>query len=79
MQAMNEWARVGAASRLAQLGQERAVILKAFPELRHARATVVGGSKLGRPKRRFSEAARKRMSAGMRKYWARRKASAAKS
>ena len=67
------WAAIGARTRLAEIEQERAAILKAFPELRSAR----GGAVPGRPKRRFSAAARRRMSAGMRKYWARRKAAKA--
>jgi hypothetical protein len=63
------WAKLGAATRLAELNRERAMILKMFPELR--RGDV---SPSGRPKRRFSAAARRRMSQGMRKFWARRKA-----
>jgi hypothetical protein len=65
-----EWARLGAQARLSTIDQERTAILKAFPELRSGR--------LGSPKRRFSAEARKRMSAGMRKFWARRKAAAKK-
>jgi hypothetical protein len=49
--------------------------LAAFPELRRqgagpATATTAGGKK----KRSISPAGRKKMSEGMRKYWARRKA-----
>jgi len=71
-----QWAKIGAGARLMEIDQERAAILKAFPELgrpgavRHMAAALAAG----RPKRRFSAAARRRMSAGMRKYWARRKA-----
>lgn len=67
------WARLGAGERLAALGQERAAILKAFPDLRRATRAVRAD---GRPKRKFSAAAKKRMAAGMRKYWAKRKAAA---
>lgn len=73
---VREWARVGARARLLELEQERAAILKVFPEFRRGRLvalTAVAGLK---PKRRFSAAARRRMSAGMRKFWARRKAAA---
>lgn len=69
-----DWAKLGAAARLAEIDKERAEILKAFPELR--RATALGPG--GQPKRRFSAAARRRMSEGMRKFWARRKAAAAR-
>jgi hypothetical protein len=71
-----DWARRGASVRLAEIDRERAAILKAFPELKGGGKVNLNGS--GRPKRRFSAAARRRMSAGMRKYWARRKARAAK-
>ena len=72
MRAMNEWARTGAAVRLAALEQERAVILKTFPGLRSTKGST--GDQTTR--RRFSASARRRMSAGMRKYWAKRKAAA---
>jgi hypothetical protein len=74
-----EWARVGAGARLVEIDRERATILKAFPELRRGGApkgAVAGLTATGKPKRRFSAAARRRMSAGMRKFWARRKAAA---
>ena len=67
------WALIGAGARLTEINRERAAILKAFPELgRKGAATEISAS--GKPKRRFSAAARRRMSAGMRKFWARRKA-----
>jgi hypothetical protein len=69
------WARIGASLRLAQIDQERAAILKAFPGLHRERAT---GATI-RPRRQMSAAARRAMSAGMKKYWARRKASGSKS
>jgi len=70
-----EWARLGAHARLAAIESERLAILKAFPELgRPGMAPAVNG--LIAPKRRFSMAARRRMSEGMRKFWARRKADA---
>jgi hypothetical protein len=65
-----DWAKKGAAARLAEIDRERAMILKAFPELRRKGALTTSG----RPKRRFSTAARRRMSDGMRKFWARRRA-----
>ena len=71
-----EWARLGAGARLQQIEQERSLILREFPELKRA-----GGS-LGllnrAPRRKLSAAAKRKLSAGMRKYWARRKAQAAK-
>ena len=72
-----QWARIGAAVRLEALERERAAILQAFPEMRRTRMLAVrdlNGSAPGDLPRRFSAAARRRMSAGMRKYWARRKA-----
>ena len=66
-----EWARLGAMARLGQIANERAAILKAYPALRRGLPAGVPGI---RPKRRFSAEARKRMSEGMRKYWAKRKA-----
>ena len=77
MNGQREWAKLGAAARLAQLDTERAAILKIFPDLGRKGASVAAVT-FGKPKRRFSSAARRRMSAGMRKYWARRKAAAAK-
>ena len=72
-----EWARIGAGARLVEIERERAAILKAFPDLRRGVAAARGLAGLtptGKPRRRFSAAARRRMSAGMRKFWARRKA-----
>lgn len=73
------WARIGAGARLVEIDRERAAILKVFPELRRggSLSKVVGGlTATGKPKRRFSAAARRRMSAGMRAFWKRRKAKA---
>jgi hypothetical protein len=68
------WASLGASVRLQELEQERAEILRAFPHLRKARRAA--GLELATPRRRrrMSAAARKAMSAGMRKHWARRRA-----
>jgi len=70
-----EWARIGAGMRLRELEVERAAILKKFPELRRA-GVAPGRSNAGL--RKLSPAARRKLSAGMRKYWARRKAEAAR-
>ena len=70
-----EWARIGAGMRLRELDVERAAILKRFPELRRA-GVALAGSNAGL--RKLSPAARRKLSAGMRKYWARRKAEAAR-
>jgi hypothetical protein len=66
------FAVLGARERLKQLDAERASIVAAFPELDwHVKA--------GKTRRRVaSPAARKAMSDGMRRFWARRKAKAAK-
>lgn len=71
----SQWARLGARARLQEIDQERAAILKAFPELKRGTHAGIGA---GGPRRKISAAARRAMSAGMRKYWARRKAQAAK-
>jgi hypothetical protein len=68
-----EWARRGASARLAEIDDERAAILRAFPGLRGIRTQ---SPQPIRRRRRPSASARKRMSEGMRKYWARRKAQA---
>jgi len=71
---VRQWAMVGARARLQAINQERETILKAFPGLRREGAAGPSATPGLNPKRRFSAAARRRMSAGMRKFWARRKA-----
>jgi hypothetical protein len=67
------WAKLGAKVHLADLRQQVAEVLRAYPDLRRAEASPAGGS--GRRRRRhLSAKARAAMSEGMRKYWARRKA-----
>jgi len=77
-----QWARAGAAVRLGELQSEMAEIYRAFPELRKpgGRAAAVAGATAGPDgkKRKFSARGKKAISEGMRKYWARRKALAAK-
>jgi len=72
----SDWAKLGARTRLMEIDQERSAILKAFPELKGTRASTSGSA--GSSQRKISAAARRAMSAGMRKYWARRKSLAAK-
>ena len=72
-------ARLGAKSRLEELRREEASIHRAFPDLfagaRGRRSNGTGAS--GKRRRRMSAAARKAVSARMKKYWAaRRKADA---
>ena len=67
-----EWARLGAARRLKEIEKERQDILAAFPELKNASSVRADGS----PRRTMSPEAKKRMSAGMRRFWAKRKAAA---
>lgn len=69
MAAMEQYARIGAGVRLGQIEAEAAAIRKAFPGLKP-------GEGEGAPKRTFSVAAKRRMSAGMRAFWKRRKAEA---
>jgi hypothetical protein len=78
------WKRLGAAVRLREIQAETDAIYAAFPELRHGKSVAAvevsapAGSVGPRGGRRLSPEARKRMSAGMRRFWARRKAAAAK-
>jgi hypothetical protein len=70
-----EWARIGAGARLLEIEAERTAIFKEFPEFRGGpRPQIVTGTRRTRPK--LTAAARRKLSAGMRKYWARRKAQA---
>ena len=67
-------ALIGAATRVKELSAEIKRICSMFPELGRHGQSREAVSKGGRRKRAFSAAAKRRMSAGMRKYWARRKA-----
>ena len=76
---VNQWAKLGAAARLREIQEELASIYRAFPELKGQRSLATPTSTGGRQKRkRFSAAGKAAISEGMRKYWARRKAKAAK-
>jgi ABC-type branched-subunit amino acid transport system ATPase component len=76
---MNQWAKLGAAARLKEIQEEMAAIYAAFPELKGQRSVAPSVSSGGGQKRkRFSAAGKAAISEGMRKYWARRKAKAAK-
>jgi hypothetical protein len=81
-----KWARLGAASRLRELDEERHAILKAFPGLtsgsgptrRRVTASRVGAGSASAPvarkRRKMSAAARKRISDAQKKRWAAQKA-----
>lgn len=80
-QSRDQWALKGAAARLKEIDEELRAIFDAFPELRgsakHLSVSLPVVAAVGLKKRRtMSPEARKRMSAGMRKFWARRKAAA---
>ena len=83
MSQAQQWARLGAMARLQEIDQERQAILRAFPELRRGRLAEKSAGRggradvdaLGRRRRTISPEGRKRMSEGMRKYWAKRKSS----
>ena len=75
---VNQWAKLGATARLREIQEELASIYRAFPELRGQRGLTTGASAGGRKRKRFSAAGKAAISEGMRKYWARRKAKAAK-
>lgn len=68
-----QFARLGAIARLQQIEKERASILASFPELRKPGALTSLGTVMPLPRRKVSAAARRAMSEGMRRFWARRK------
>ena len=77
-----KWARVGAASRLRELDEERALIVKAFPGLTPGSSSASrAGSKAAaavpnvRKRRQMSAAARKRISDAQKKRWAAQRSS----
>jgi hypothetical protein len=77
---MRRLARLGAQARLEELRDEEAAIRSAFPDLfgRGRRAQVRNKRvATGRKRRPMSAAARKAVSARMRKYWAERRKSKA--
>ena len=76
-----ELARIGATHRFQQLKAELASLVKAFPHLRYGSAVspampdaVEEGSVRRRRRKKMSPAARKAVSARMKKYWAKRRA-----
>jgi hypothetical protein len=77
-----ELAKKGATHRFQELKAELASLIKAFPHLRYGSAVspampdaVEGGtSRRRRRRKKMSPAARKAVSARMKKYWANRKA-----
>jgi hypothetical protein len=76
---LNRWAKHGASVRLREIEEELASIYKAFPDLKGQRSLAQSGSSTGqRRPARFSAEGKRAISEGMRKYWARRKAAAAK-
>ena len=76
---VNQWAKLGAAARLKEIQEELASIYRAYPELKGQRSLETPALTAGRQKRkRFSAEGKAAISEGMRKYWARRKAKAAK-
>jgi hypothetical protein len=71
-----EFARLGAIARLQQIDRERASILASFPELKKKGALTALNLGTAAPRRKVSAAARRAMSEGMRRFWARRKSQA---
>jgi hypothetical protein len=78
---LREWARTGAEATLKQLRAEIIAIERTFPELKLAgtrRAVSRSLTKAERRGRQMSAAARKALSARMKKYWAERRKAKAK-
>jgi hypothetical protein len=69
-----EWARLGALARLQQIEEERTAILAAFPDLRRKTSLRQSSSSVPAKRRTISPKGRRAMSAGMRRYWAKRRA-----
>jgi hypothetical protein len=67
------WAKLGAKARLSELRAEIGEIFRVYPDLR-LEVGSLGRLSSSRRRRSISAKARAAMSAGMRKYWARRKA-----
>jgi len=72
-----KWALVGAEARLKEVQAEIAEIYEVFPELRSGNRPAAPLAPSTRT-RHFSPKGKAAISDGMRKYWARRKAAAAK-
>ena len=73
---LREWARAGAEATLKELRAEMIAIERTFPELalpQKRRAVTRSLKKVQKRARRMSAAARKAISARMKKYWAERK------
>lgn len=76
---MTTLARIGAVTRIKELDDERAAILKAFPDLRQGRTSSAPttptsrGRKRRRAGRGWTAAQRKAAGERMKKYWAKRK------
>jgi hypothetical protein len=76
---MDQWAKLGASVRLRESRGDLAAIYKAYPDLKRQQGLAPIATSTPRRKRgRFSVKGRRAISEGMRKYWARRKAKAAK-
>jgi hypothetical protein len=81
---LRELARLGAKARLEELRQEEAAIRKAFPDLfggrgrRATTATTTAASAAPKKRSHMSAAARKAVSARMKRYWAARRSAKAK-
>ena len=68
---LHRLARLGAKVRLEELRREETAIRKAFPGLfGGGRQAAGGGSATGRKRKPMSDAARKKVSVRMKKYWA---------
>lgn len=78
MDLQKKWALVGAEARLKEVQAEIAEIYRVFPELRSRRVAMSAADSTAEKRRRFSAKGKAAISEGMRKYWARRKAQAAK-
>jgi len=81
MEQLREMAKEGAEEALKRLRAEIIAIERTFPELalqRHRRAVRKAMNSAGREARTMSAAARKKVSARMKKYWAERRKARAK-
>ena len=75
---LREYAREGAARRVAELNAELASIYRVFPDLHRSGAAAGDGSRNRRRRQPMTAAQRKAVAVRMKKYWAERRKAEAK-
>ena len=78
LETLKKYAAAGAAATLAKLREEVQIIERTFPELSTSKGIAKLTTSTGKSARSMSAAARKAVSARMKKYWAERRKSGVK-